>query len=64
MTDELKSRLFNWKFASAEALLTPEDPRHVHELVIALSLCVGDVGWFEGSFAAIINAALKSIGVE
>ena len=61
--EELKERLFNWKFESALKYLDGET-EEVFNIVKALADMFGNVGWFEGSLAIIVAQALESIGVK
>jgi hypothetical protein len=59
MNDNLRSRLENWKFASATNYLddgcSPEDK----DLILALSSMYGDCGWFDGNQGILIGAAVS-----
>ena len=61
MSEDLKSRLANWKFKDAEKLarserdfLYPQD----HMLIEALSNMLGNSGYFDGDLATIVGAAI------
>ena len=60
-----ESRLINWKFASALRLIkdgcNPSPTERTKQLVEALALSYGNVGWFEGAQAVIIAHALAGI---
>jgi hypothetical protein len=58
LTEECQGRLLNWKFGQALRQLTPDATEGERELVTALTEVFGDVGWFDGSMATIVAAAL------
>jgi hypothetical protein len=61
--ENLKSRLINWKFESALKYLDGEE-EGIKVLVGILARMYGNCGWFSGDMAALIAAALESIGIE
>ncbi len=63
MNEKLESRLLNYKFESAVQYLEGED-FDTKMLVNQLSKEYGNVGVITGTQANIINAVLKSIGVN
>lgn len=58
-----RGRLFNWKFETALRYID-QFPDGAHELLRALSRLFGDVGWFSGDMATVIEYALNSIGID
>lgn len=60
LNDRLHSRLQNYKFCSALRFLDGEDEQ-VQDLVNALSDVFGDIGWFDGNLAVIVQNALNNI---
>lgn len=68
LSDELKSRLTNWKFEQARYVMTkPGDtsvvPDHWRETIQALADTYGNSGRFEGSQGQIVRAALSSLDI-
>ena len=63
VSEMLNSKLLNYKFASA-LQYTHSESKETKDLVKALSVILGDVGWFDGDMAVIVRHALKSIGVK
>jgi hypothetical protein len=64
LTEETIGRLENWKFAQAEASMDHqgESPTDAEASVVrALSGQFGNCGWFEGTMATVVAAALDSI---
>lgn len=59
----LRSRLYNYKFASARGRLTGHEPKEVQNLVEALSVSFGNCGWIDGEMGVIIHHALDNLGV-
>ena len=61
MSEDLKSRLANWKFKDAEKLARSERDfidRQDHMLIEALSNMLGNSGCFDGDLATIVEAAI------
>lgn len=58
--ENLKGRLFNWKFKSALQYLEGQ-PDEVRELVEALANTVGNSGWEDGYLGTIIGAAVDKL---
>lgn len=72
LNDKVKDRLLNWKFESARRILLDEaygatgasNPASDElETVIALAQMFGDSGWFWGSMADVVRAAVWYLGV-
>ena len=66
LSDEVKDRLYNWKFEQAWRRLTHGDDSSAPTedeaaLVEALSDMLGNPGWFEGNLGTVIDAALAPI---
>ncbi len=73
LSDRVKDRLLNWKFEQARTCmlaeindvdrLTPLPTESEQETVHALADTFGNPGWFEGSMADIVRAAVWYLGV-
>lgn len=57
----LISRLENWKFSSALALLREDHPEAIASVVEALASAYSNCGWFDGSIGTIISRAVQSM---
>lgn len=71
LTEDVLNRLYNWKFDTARSYLvrqqelgevfpTVEEVDTIH----ALAITFGNSGWFGGSMADVVRAALRSIGIS
>lgn len=68
LSEKVRNRLYNWKFAQAANQLEIEDEADIQqgddgecELVCALALVLGDCGWFEGNLGIIVTAAVSPL---
>jgi hypothetical protein len=68
LTDQVKDRLYNWKFASACGLLheqilagdvTPTADEQ--DTIEALSRMFTNCGWFDGDFGVVVGVAVRSL---
>lgn len=64
LPEGLYSRLYNWKFESAENYIDGSIPDEAALLIEALSAAFGNSGWFSGHLAEIVNHALQNIGID
>lgn len=64
MNNKLKSRLINWKFDSAKKYLTETETTTEMTVVVTLSKMFGDIGWFYGDLAILVQSTLISIGIK
>jgi hypothetical protein len=61
---KLGNRLYNWKFSTAAAYASElQDELNVndYELILALEKAFGNVGYFDGNLATIVQAAVKTL---
>jgi hypothetical protein len=65
--ENLRGRLYNWKFESAKRYLNGETDS-VKRIVRSLSVLYGNCGWFEGKMGmrvgAVVDSLLKIEGKE
>jgi hypothetical protein len=59
MTETVWNQLYNWKFTSALSNMSGEEPEYA--LVQALSVLLGDSGWFEGSLGQVVDAMVTLV---
>ena len=67
LSDEVQSRLLNFKFKAALEYAhrnNEELSEDEANLMEALSNVLGDPGWFDGHLAFIVTYALMAIGVD
>ncbi len=58
MTANLRSRLENYKFKSAQKYITTKDSDELRRLVNILAKLFGDCGWINADMGFIIDAAI------
>lgn len=69
LSENVQGRLYNWKFESAWEYMQedmesgPYDESEA-DTIKALSDTFGNAGWFDGSMANIVRAAVWYLGVE
>lgn len=67
LTEDMRGRLYNWKFADAWNLAKASRDVTVEELelITALASTFGDSGWWGGvgHMGTIVGAALETLGV-
>lgn len=64
LSEKVHNRLYNWKFTSAKEGLTDAATRQERALVESLATMLGNVGWFGGDLAVVVEVALEQIGVD
>jgi hypothetical protein len=61
LTERAVGRLQNYKFASAASELTYDATKDERELVEALARMFGNVGWFDGDMATLVDCTVESL---
>lgn len=55
MTEQMRSRLGNWKFATAAGLLDADDKSVEAETIRALNCLFANCGWFDGDMGTVVH---------
>ena len=61
LNDELKNRLFNFKFKQALQYLDGNVSKEDRETIEALAHAFGDCGWLEGHMHTILEALVEAL---